>query len=84
MFLFLSFQASFIPNTAKRDIDVDDPDFWTKWAQKAAIDVKDVDVRPAVYIDFAILFIERIIATCEERFVKLRFHFPDVYRPHMV
>ena len=25
------------------DIDVDDPEFWTKWAQKAAIDVKDID-----------------------------------------
>jgi len=35
-------KASFISNTAKMDIDIDDPDFWTKWAQKAAVDFDDM------------------------------------------
>ena len=42
--LFPSLQASFVSNTAKMDIDVDDPEFWSKWAQKAAIDVTDIEV----------------------------------------
>ena len=31
------------------DIDIDDPDFWTKWAQKAAVDFDDMKkVRPVI------------------------------------
>eukprot|EP00794_Sanderia_malayensis_P019257 gene19257-21185_t len=36
-------KASFVSNTAKIDIDLDDPEFWSKWAQKAAIDVDDLN-----------------------------------------
>ena len=58
----LIFQASFISNTAKMDIDIDDPDFWTKWAQKAAVDVKDIDkVRSNTCIDIGIRLFYKIL-----------------------
>ena len=36
--LFLS-QASFVSAKGEEDIDIDDPDFWQKWAKKADLDV---------------------------------------------
>ena len=38
------FQASFVSDKSRMDIDLDDPDFWTKWAQKASIDVSEMQV----------------------------------------
>lgn len=34
-------KASFACSTARQDIDVDDPDFWKKWAKKAEIDTTE-------------------------------------------
>jgi chromodomain-helicase-DNA-binding protein 7 len=34
-------KASFASSGIRSDIDIDDPDFWVKWAKKADIDVKD-------------------------------------------
>lgn len=35
-------KASFIGTQAREDIDIDDPDFWKKWARKAEIDVDEM------------------------------------------
>ena len=32
-------KASFAHTTSRSDIDIDDPDFWQKWAKKADIDL---------------------------------------------
>ncbi|CAB3373521.1 Hypothetical predicted protein [Cloeon dipterum] len=34
-------KASFASSGIRSDIDIDDPDFWVKWAKKADIDMKD-------------------------------------------
>ena len=36
------FQASFTATKKGDDIDIDDPDFWKKWAMKADIDVDEL------------------------------------------
>ena len=36
------FQASFTATKKGEDIDIDDPDFWKKWAMKADIDVDEL------------------------------------------
>ena len=33
------FQASFVSAKGEEDIDIDDPNFWQKWAKKAELDV---------------------------------------------
>lgn len=35
-------QASFTATKKGEDIDIDDPDFWKKWAMKADIDVDEL------------------------------------------
>jgi len=37
-------KASFASSGIRSDIDIDDPDFWKKWAKKAEIDtVEEID-----------------------------------------
>jgi chromodomain-helicase-DNA-binding protein 7 len=36
-------KASFASTGIREDINLDDPDFWTKWAKKAEIDVDELD-----------------------------------------
>lgn len=44
---FSSFQASFSVSTNRSDIDINDPNFWQKWAKKAHV---DVDHNPEVIV----------------------------------
>lgn len=36
-------KASFASSGIRQDIDIDDPDFWKKWAKKAEIDTAERD-----------------------------------------
>lgn len=36
---FIPSQASFVSSKGEEEIDIDDPDFWQKWAKKADLDV---------------------------------------------
>ena len=36
---FFFLQASFVSSKGEEEIDIDDPDFWQKWAKKADLDV---------------------------------------------
>lgn len=38
-------KASFSVSTNRNDIDIDDPEFWEKWAKKADIDVDQIKNR---------------------------------------
>lgn len=42
MNLFFYFKASFVSDKAGLDVDLDDPDFWKKWAQKASVNLEDL------------------------------------------
>lgn len=37
------FQASFSATANRDDIDINDPEFWQKWAKKADVDVDTLD-----------------------------------------
>ena len=34
---------------ARQDIDLDDPDFWKKWAKKASVDLDQLDQVSRIY-----------------------------------
>ena len=40
MLIYVCFQASFTVSENRSDIDINDPDFWAKWAKKADIDTE--------------------------------------------
>ena len=42
MYIVTSLQASFSVSTNRSDIDIDDPNFWQKWAKKAELDVDEL------------------------------------------
>ena len=41
-------QASFVPDGSS-DINIDDPDFWQKWAEKAKLDLEELATKVRVY-----------------------------------
>ena len=43
------FQASFSMTGNRDDIDINDPEFWQKWAKKADVDVDAGEVSTAKY-----------------------------------
>lgn len=38
-------KASFTASSTRSDIEIDDPDFWEKWAKKANLDVDELKGR---------------------------------------
>ena len=51
-------QASFTATKKGDDIDIDDPDFWRKWAMKADIDVDELlNKVPRSYCDVSVCFL---------------------------
>lgn len=46
----------------RTDIDINDPDFWKKWAKKADVDVEGL--KHKVQYGFSYLFISRPCYTC--------------------
>ncbi|XP_065313155.1 uncharacterized protein LOC135922655 isoform X2 [Gordionus sp. m RMFG-2023] len=51
-------KASFTAAGNRSDIDIDDPNFWQKWAEKADIDVDKIQNKKNKSISFAILDLE--------------------------
>lgn len=42
-------QASFSMTSNRSDIDINDPNFWQKWAKKADIDVDELKSRVCIF-----------------------------------
>lgn len=46
-------KASFASSGIRQDIDIDDPDFWKKWAKKAEIDPTERDDMVMTFFHFS-------------------------------
>lgn len=44
-------KASFVSDKARQDIDLDDPDFWKKWARKASVDLEELEKDQQLIVD---------------------------------
>lgn len=42
-------KASFTASDTRTDIDIDDPEFWQKWAKKAEVDTNDLDGKVFIF-----------------------------------
>ena len=53
---FTLLQASFSSSGARDDIDINDPEFWQKWAKKADVETDNSKVRMGQFLSISMLF----------------------------
>ena len=57
-------QASFSSSGARDDIDINDPEFWQKWAKKADVETDNSKVRMGQFLSLFMLFYSHSICNC--------------------
>lgn len=54
-------QASFSMSGNRTDIDINDPDFWKKWAKKADVDVEGLKHKVQYGCSFSYMYMQTLL-----------------------